>query len=550
MVATGATAANNSDVTAVVREDSTLTITGTTTIDAQLDSTQSSLADGYAGGLVAAGGNSATTTTNTSVSAELEDGVSLTGDTLNMTAGGGDDNMAEAVSGSGGFVSVSASEASTFSNNLTKVAIGAGSSSASIEVANIDLSAEHLAEFNSSADSSSGGVVDAPGADIYNQVDTTVNTVIGANAVINGEILSASAGNEVLKDWLGDDSYNLVSASGGIGSFPAGSSTTEISNRAGVYVEDGAQITVESDADDSGYASFTAHTDVTARDKAKIDTGGAVATALAESYIYNDTNEAEVELGAARLVTSGTLNMASWSEVDIEARSSAKTYGLAAYAQGHSEATVNLENTIVIGEGAMIEAGGDINLSAGGDNSGNSNDVNVIAQTDLWNKSVLPISSDPTANAEISHNSLITVETDAYLGSVADINLTAKGGFHSASGSWSYQDLYQGLAEDIASGISSLFGGGEVSLKETGGSSIDDLRAGVEIDGIAEAGLGNQQFLMIDETITAEQDAVLSGDPTLTFSSVSGEDSISRSSGSWLDEGVPSRAVYHHLRQR
>ena len=537
VVATEATVVNNSDVTAVVKENSTLTITGTTIIDAQLDSSQSSLADGYAGGLVAAGGNSATTTTNTSVSAELEDGVSLIGNTLNMTAGGGDNNMAAAVSGSGGFVSVSASEASTFSNNLTEVAIGAGSSSVSIDVAHIDLSAEHLAEFNSSADSSSGGVVDAPGADIYNQVDTTVNTVIGADAVINAETLSASASNEVLKDWLSDDAYNLISASGGIGSFPAGSSTTKISNRAGVYVEDRAQITADSDADDSGTAGFTAYTDVVARDKAKIDTGGAVATAKTESYIYNDTNVAEVQIGAAQLVTSGDLSMASWSEVDIEARSSAKTYGLAGYAQGLSEATVNLDNTILIGEGAMIEAGGDINLIAGGDNSGNSNNISATAQTDLWNKSVLPISSDPMANAEIDHSSLITVETDAYLGSRADINLTAKGGSHGASGSWSYQDLYQGLAEDIANGISSLFGGGTVSLKETGGAFTDDLAAGVQIDGIAEAGLGNQQFLIVDETITVERDAVVSGDPTLTFSSVSGEDSISRSSGSWLDEG-------------
>ena len=540
VVATESAAVNNSAVAAVVKGNSTLIISGTTTIDAQLDSFQSSLADGYAGGLIVPGGNSALTESDTTVTAVMEEGVALSGDTLNITASGGDNNIAEAVSGSGGVVSVPASDATTTSKNLTEASVGAGSSSRSLDVANFNLNADHLAEFNGLADSSSGGVIDAPGADIFNQVDTTVNAVIGANAVVNAEQLNAAASNNVLKDWLSGGSYNLISASGGIGSFPAGSSTTEISNRAGVYVEDGAQVTVESDAEEAGTAGFTAFTDVVARDKAKIDTGGAVATSKTESFIHNDTNAAEVVVGAATLVTSGNLNMASWSEVDIETQSSAKTYGLAGYAQGATESTVNLDNTILIGEGAMIESGGDITLSTAGDNTGNRNTVSTTAQTDLWNKSALPIRSNPTANAEIDHSSLITVETNAYLGGMADTTLTAKVGSHSASGNWSYQDLYQGLAEDIANGIIWLFTGNSdtVSLKETGGSSVDERSSGVQIDGIVEAGLDNQQFLIIEETITAEQDAMISGDPILTFSSVSGEDSLIREDGgSWLDDG-------------
>ena len=191
---------------------------------------------------MAAGGNKSMASSNSTVTAALDDGVKATGGAFTIQAGGTEYNLAQAISGSGGFVSVSASEAKTDSTNTTLATVGSGDAARNINVARLTIIADHTARFNGSADSSSGGVVDAPGANIENKVSTIVDAIIGKNAVIATQDLEVAANNRIRKDWMSD--YNLIAASGGVRAFPAGASKTYIADTTQILVNDGASIMV------------------------------------------------------------------------------------------------------------------------------------------------------------------------------------------------------------------------------------------------------------------------------------------------------------------
>jgi hypothetical protein len=171
--ATVSRASGNGSAAAYADTDSILDISGSATIAADFDSVQRSTANGKAFGIVAVGGNYAMADSSSTVSAYLADGVTATGGAFSISAGGTEDNRASAISGTGGVVSVSASEAYTTSSNTTLASVGA-KNGGGIDVDSLSISADHEALFNASADSSSGGVIDAPGAKIQNTVNTDV----------------------------------------------------------------------------------------------------------------------------------------------------------------------------------------------------------------------------------------------------------------------------------------------------------------------------------------------------------------------------------------
>jgi hypothetical protein len=348
-----------------------------------------------------------------------------------------------------------------------------------------------------------------------------------------------SAETTVVKDWL--SGYNLVSASGGVGAFPAGASRSDINIESHTVIGDDATVTVTKRGDGTGGdMNLSVHNDVTARDKAKIDSGGAVATAKTESRIYNDTNVAEIVVGDATLQAGGVIAVSNWTDLNLHAQADAKTYGAAGYAQGISVAHASPENNVTIMDGAAVEAAGDIVITVGGSADGfQLSTVSVAARTDLWNKTAFPIRSNPTADAVVNQGSRIDVASDAWVGSNQDVFLPVVDGTRSVSGNWTYQDAYMGLAEDIANGLISIFTGssGSVSLKESGGSDQDNIDRNVNIDGTVEAGLNNKQFLIVDGELGASDEPAMTGAPGLVFTRTAGEDTIVRGAGSWIADG-------------
>jgi Ca2+-binding RTX toxin-like protein len=529
-----AVSTTNANMASEIRSGSTLTVTGTTNIKSLINGSNNSSTDGSTGGAIAIGSTSADSISTSLIEAKIGDSVSLLGGDLNIYAGGEEDNWAESVSGVGGAIAVSASSADTMNNSTSRVSIGSGTVTRTIDVDTLTMTADHKTIFNGKTDASSGGAIDASGATISNIVSANVSANISANAFINATDLNVDANNRTVKAALPDSGgkkiYHLVSASGGIGSFPSGGSTSTIINNTSVNIGDGANISL----DGSGASTVTAYNNVVARDSAKLDSGGAIAVAKTESIITNN-NTALINIGDAGIFSVGDMRLEAYTDANIKTIANTKTYGLAGFAEGEAISTLNVDNDVLIKSGAIVQADGDISLSTGGDAEGHKGILRATAQADLFNQAAIPIAKDPVASATIIDASNITIESTGRASSAADVYLHALESDSTTSGNWTYQDLYQKLAEDIANGIDSLFGGSgdSVSLKKTGGSDSLKTISGVRVDGTVETGIKRQQTLEIGPDILALIPISMTGAPTLTFST----NQVTRSSGTWQDDG-------------
>jgi len=294
--ATLSKAFNKGHIQAYVGDDSSLTVSGATTIKAHTDSRQYGRADGFAGGLLAVGANVATADSDTVITSYLGSRVTLSGGELIIEAGGENDNFASGVAGSGALIAGSAVEALTINRSLTTAYTSDALNSTSGSTINVDsmtLTADFTTGFNSKTDSSSAGALGMSGATANNLVEANVDVTLGKGTHIDTLSLTVSGTNTIVKDWLPDTAedadtsadYNVIAGAGGAIGTSAASSNTGIAHTTDVAVADDAYINVAN----AGTLSISANNILIARDKAKLTAAGAIAVARAESFISNDT---------------------------------------------------------------------------------------------------------------------------------------------------------------------------------------------------------------------------------------------------------------------
>jgi hypothetical protein len=145
--------------------------------------------------------------------------------------------------------------------------------------------------------------------------------------------------------------------------------------------------------------ALDAWNDVVARDRVKMNSGGAIALPSATSRVMADVNNATVRVENGAEVTSvGDINMGTRSTADVYSQVAVDTYGVAGAPQGESLARFQSLNLIDIGD-AKVEALNDVNLGAGRttvNNGSLTNNLSATARTDLFNNTLIPIDTDPT----------------------------------------------------------------------------------------------------------------------------------------------------------
>lgn len=498
-------------VSGYVEGSSSLDVNGDIKVNAQTETRQHAEVDGYNFGILAAGANIASVKSEMTTEAYMGSGVQATAKTLNLYASGSDDNYADAVSGSGGYFAGAGAKAETDSDSTTKAWIGSGAAGKKISVESLEMTAEHTDIFNSRASSVNAAVLGYSGAWAENETDATVNASIGAGADIETGNFVVNATSRARKEWLPDSVYNAQSGSGGVVDAPAAKSVSNIDNRTKILIGNGATIRVTGDRDNPGEFALNAVNDVFARDKAKIDSGGAISVPKAVSEVESDVNDAIIQVGTdADLRSVGDIRLGARAKADIETKANAKTYGLAGAALGESLSLLHADNRITIQEGAYLRSDGDIWLTAGQDTTGKKNDIDVSARTDLWNKTAIPIDIKPKAHAEIDTDNIITIESNADVASVKDTYLLATKGDYDAEGYGVGKDLYRELLAELGSDIAKLFGGDDVSLDVKGGSTDTDTTNGVRVDGMVRVGIQNKQYLTIakDRSVSLISDGV------------------------------------------
>ena len=183
-----------------------------------------------------------------------------------------------------------------------------------------------------------------------------------------------------------------------------------------------------------GTFKLAAYNDVVAREKGKLESGGALAVAHTKSIIHNDSNTARITIGDAYISSVGAMELSAYTDADIETQVSTNVYGAAGVAQGTAVSSLDSDNDITISAGATLRADGDISLNVGADTDGNKGTLKTKAQADLWNRTAFPVNTGPTARATIIEANNIIIDAGARLGSARDIYLLTPGGHTTAQG--------------------------------------------------------------------------------------------------------------------
>ncbi len=452
-------------------------------------------------GLIAGGSNEALTKADTTTTAKVDQGVNLSATrALSVNATGSDTLRADTEAGAGGLGALLASKAETRAAAHTNAALGSLTDSGGQATAgSVQVNATQTTNFNATADSLNASVVGYSGARAVNTVDTDTRADIGLGMTVtasNGNV-QAKAINHVVKQALASGEFNVDSASGGLLNGAAARSQSLIRNRAHVGVGAGSNVTVNIPGSTYGQIELGALNHVDAHDSVRLDSGGAIAIARSESEIRNDLNRAEVLIGGnAQLKTDGEVNASARTQAQVFTEARSKTYGLAGAAQGETLSRIAADNVVDVAAGAVIEGQRDVHLMAGTDRS-SANLLQADADTRLWNRTAVPIETDPEAHAEVVQSNHVNVAQGAQVRSVRSVHLTATEGDHRTRGFGEGTDAYR----EVLSAIGEFFGADTSALKISGGSTWDNTRdpnaitSSVNVDGKVEAGIWHLQHL-------------------------------------------------------
>jgi ubiquinone biosynthesis protein UbiJ len=525
VTATSADAANNGHVTSSIGDGSTLTVPGLLSVGAENDSNQSATVSGLSAGIVAIGSNNSSATSNTLTHATLGNNVniagSFTGGSVSILATGTDTNIASAVSGSGGIVSGAAASANTseISDTLAQVGsstCGAPTATCGIASGSFGLVAQHDSIYNAKVDSTSAAVAGASGATTSHLVQSTVNANIGNNTNLSANNIAIAANNASHKFWWGlntdDDStatadnaaWNVNSGSGGLISLPAGSTSDQIFQLTGVSIGQGAYLHVMMPVSGTGSFSIDANNTIVAYDKTKLDSGGAIAIAESDSVIDVKQSVTNVTIGANAAIVSdsGNVNIGTRADVKLDARATANAYGLAGAPSGVGDAIYNGSSTVHLNDGVVILAqdpnNGAINIAAGQDSQQRPTSIIADASVNLWNKTVIPIDSDPDPHSTVVSNATLQLDgssptTQSLLLAAGDIGLAANKGVISQKADGVGKDLYKEAIAAIANAV-----GVDVSLDLTGGTTSLQGQGTVLANGTALSGLYRESATLLD----------------------------------------------------
>ena len=455
--ATISEATDNGEVSASIGDNSTLTITGQTKVEAKNDSRQLADSSSNTVGLVAGGIATGIASSDTVTHAFVGNNVKLTGGTLVIIAHGTDDNFADTVSGSIGFVLSGAAAVADTNNDSTTTAeiLGGNSSLRKISLAGgggLDVTAEHTAKFNTRLRTFSGGLLAGAGGSADNDVTAHTTARVGANAIVVAKDIDVEAITHAYKPSLGE--ANFDGTAGGFISGGGGDDTSTINFTTLVDVGVGASLDVIGDPSNPGGFILKAYNDFDVHDKVVFDTIGAFSGLAAYSTIVTNTDLAKVNVGAnASLTSIGAISLFARGGGTIKSNVEAEAIGLATVILVDAKSRVYPDNEIFVGAGAFIHAKGDLGLYAGTDANFVRDNYVMDATAETVAGSAIPLGDTDSHTILITDNT-ITISTGALLETAGEATLQAeRKGLSDLSGlakgtSWvsAVQDFLNGAA--------------------------------------------------------------------------------------------------------
>ncbi|HLI11929.1 MAG TPA: leukotoxin LktA family filamentous adhesin [Alphaproteobacteria bacterium] len=510
--ATVAQATDDAQVSSYTGTGVTLS-TGAMFISATNNTSQYANAYGIAiGGLAAVGADFASATSDGSATAYLGANAAnpvsgtpgnlkvLAAGDLTIQAGGTDTNIAVTTAGSGGVVAGDAATATTENRSTTSASIQGGNSQP-ILVGALTIQASHGSNYDSEADSTQAGVLDASGSTTSDTVTPNTSAGVGGGANVQATSVFISASNNVQR--VNSGNYDVQAAGGGVATGSAADQETYIATTAIAFIGQNAIVDVVGNIEQPGSFVINAQNNVSATGKAKIDTGGALDGAFAKSNLVV-IETAQVNFGSGAKVDSiGNLSAYAENTGTVNAEADVHTYGAVGFSDAGSYATLDGAQTINIGNDGgtspvLLHADGDIALMAGSASNGASNVQSASANTSVFNYTAVPIDTPPDANAAVLSQSNVNIGANATVLAGGDVTLSSIKGTLTATGSSVDQNTYEKVIEEIINFFLSIFHK-QVTIDVTGGSGTTAGSFGaVNVSGLVAGGADYQQRLTIN----------------------------------------------------
>ena len=409
------------------------------------------------------------------------------GPALAISADGDDINYAQADAGSGGVVAGAAATANTNTAGGASASIADNTGpGTSLDVSSLTITAQHTAQFDSQTNTIEAAVAGDSGSWASNTDSSTVNAHIGNDAQIVTQSLQVLATNMTEKNLVPAGQYNVSAAAGGVLEGNAAQSTTTIANFTTADVGAGANINVTGSTANPGLFELYALNNVIGSDSVNLDTGGVIDGSDATSTIDAGTNDATAQIGPnATIYTVGDINLDTRTTADLTVAPTVHTYGLASPGAIDGEATIAENDAVNVGAGAFIQAQGNLNLIAGGDMSGELNNLSAGSDAYELNASAVP-ALELTSKCEIDQNNTVNVGASAMLLAAGNANLDGEQDGNAVTNA-------QGTGKDW---ITAVVGGDTHA-----GTGIVNTTTTVTVDGTIQLGIDDIQSLTIQEDI-------------------------------------------------
>ncbi len=334
----------------------------------------------------------------------------------------------------------------------------------------VTVSALNRDELDLMADAVKAAVVGGSGTRMDN--DTSHNAQVN----ISGNIATEGKQTYIAGNVLDHDVEVDASGYGGL-NVSAGDMNSDIDVKANVNIN-GANL---NGIGDEGAIEATAYTQGSIYYDNVLKSAGVIPVAIADSEHKIRYANAVNVTGNASLTTAQKyqdITLATYDNSYVDLYGTADTQGgLVGAASAETSSDFGRTNTVNIGRDVNIESMNDVNLYAGAQANGIVSDLfyNIVA--DAYNKTGLPICTDPDIDNSMTQSNQVTV--DGTVGSVRHVNMKANKGLTNVTESARKYTLYGGQS---GSGSITSTAAGETSKNESNNNTINingDVKAGI-----------------------------------------------------------------------
>ena len=446
-------------------------------------------------GIAAIGGISENVSLNDTSHAKLGGTVTTTG-TLDLIVNSKANITNKLYAGAGGSLAGTAAYAK---NEINLHALAEIASNADVTaIGKLTVKSLNDVTTKSQADTRNVSVVGASGAWLTTEIKTTSDVLIGSKAKVTSSESDLLASNIILKSKVDE---NINAGSGGLANGAAAFSKTTINSISNVSVNPDAKVIIGSFKNRAGELNIKATNDIKAFDTVDLDSGGAISLALGKSVIEADNISSNIIIGNdASIKAGGDIILGTKNDINIKTHESTDTWGGAGSGSGCAKTKASSNSTVIVKTGALLESWQDLYIGAGSIKNSKA-DVSLDAQARVYNKTAIPIKTDPSASSVYNEDHSIDINSGASIRSVSDVTIASDKAKSKVSAFYKGTDLYRKVLSKLVGWIPGV---STDALESKGGHKKTNSQTSLTLNGEIQSGIHHWKFLYIDKNGNAQ----------------------------------------------